>query len=88
LGGGIDDTLEAWHRLRDRVVELGRSVDDFGANWVVLPDIGVDDLTEKVEAWRVAGGTHASIVSMGLDLDTADAHVDHLASVAHVLGLT
>jgi probable F420-dependent oxidoreductase len=88
FGGGIDDTIEAWHRLRDRVAELDRSVDDFGANWVVLPEGGVDGLAEKLGAWRVAGGTHASVVSMGLGLDTADAHVDHLASVADALTLT
>src|SRR6266850_7961288 len=36
IGGGIDHTVDAWKRLRDRVGGLGRSVEDFGADYLVL----------------------------------------------------
>jgi probable F420-dependent oxidoreductase len=86
-GGGIGDTIAAWNQLRDRVDGLGRSVDDFGADWLTLPHGGVGKVTADVDGWREAGGTHISLVSMGLGLDSADAHIDHLASVADALSL-
>ena len=68
FGGGIDHVVDAWERLRDRVAGLGRSVDDFGADYVVLPGGGIDDLAAEVDAWREAGGTYVSVVTMGLGL--------------------
>ena len=88
FGGGIDHTVDAWNQLRERVRALGRPVEDFGADWVALPYGGVGDVTMDVDAWREAGGTHISLVSMGLGLDSADAHIDYLASVADVLKLS
>jgi hypothetical protein len=34
----------------------------------------------------VTGGTHGSIVTMDLDLTSADSHIDYLAAVATALG--
>jgi hypothetical protein len=88
LGGGIDHNVNAWQQLRDHVHELGRSVDDFGADYVVLPPDGVGDVAAEIEAWRAAGGTHTSVVTMGRGLDSVDAHVDYLASIAAALKLS
>ena len=66
----------------------GRSVEDFGGDYVALPQGGIDDLTAEVDAWREAGGTHVSVVTMGLGLDSVDGHIDYLASVADALGLS
>jgi|tagenome__1003787_1003787.scaffolds.fasta_scaffold20699733_1 probable F420-dependent oxidoreductase len=85
FGGGIDNAVTAWKRLRDRVESLGRSVDDFAADYVVLPDGGVGRLAADIDAWQQAGGTHVSLVTMGLGLDSADAHIDYLATVADAL---
>ena len=43
------------------------------------------DLTTTVDAWREAGGTHLSVVTMGLGLDSVDSHIAHLASIAHTV---
>jgi probable F420-dependent oxidoreductase len=86
-GGGIDHAVNAWKRLRDRVGSLGRSVEDFGADYVSL-NRGVGDLTAEVGAWREAGGTHVSVVTMGLDLDSVDGHIGYLASVADALSFS
>lgn len=86
-GGGIDHVVDAWDRMRDRLGELNRSVEDFGGEYVVLPRNGVGDLSAKVDGWRKAGGTHVSVVTMGMGLGTADAHIDYLSSVAGALGL-
>jgi probable F420-dependent oxidoreductase len=84
---GIDAAIDDWNRLRERVTGLGRSVDDFGAEYVSLSQ-GVDNLTAETEAWLGAGGTHLSIATMGFGLDSADAHIDYIASAASALKLS
>jgi len=87
-GGAIDRTVDRWQRLRQRVLDRGRSIDDFGADYLVRSQGGgVDEVANVLDAWREAGGTHASVVTMGLGLTTADGHIDYLASVAAALGL-
>ena len=86
--GGIGNTVDAWNGLRDRVSAVGRSVEDFGADYVARPQGGLDDLTAEIAAWHEAGGTHVSVLSMGLGLDSADGHVDYFASVAEALSLS
>ncbi len=87
FGGGVDYTVDAWDKLRGRLRGLDRSAADFGADWVALPDGGVETVAVDVDAWREAGGTHISLVTMGLGLDSTDTHIDYLASVADVLSL-
>jgi probable F420-dependent oxidoreductase len=88
IGGNIDRINDAWVGLRDRVRALGRSVDDFGADYLAPPRGGVRELSAAVDAWRAAGGTHVSVVTMGQGLDSVDGHIDYLVSVANALGLS
>jgi probable F420-dependent oxidoreductase len=88
FGGGIDHCVDAWKRLRERVGGLGRSVDDFGAEYVALPNGDVANLTAEIDAWREAGGTHVAVVTMGRRLDSVDGHIDYIASVADALHLS
>jgi probable F420-dependent oxidoreductase len=85
FGGRVDDLTASWTRMRDRVAALGRPAETFGGDYVVLSRQGVDALVEKVGRWREAGGTHASIVTMGLGLESVDAHIDYLATAAPAL---
>jgi hypothetical protein len=48
----------------------------------------MDELAVEIDAWREAGGTHVSVVTMGRGLDSADAHIDYLATVAAALSLS
>ena len=84
---GIDQAVDAWKSLRERVSELGRPVEEFGAEYVALSH-GVDALTAETEIWRAAGGTHLSVATMGFGLDSVDAHIDYIAEVAGALGLS
>jgi probable F420-dependent oxidoreductase len=86
--GGGSRAVDAWKRLRDRVSDLGRPAEDFGGDYVALPGGGIGGLTAEIDAWRAAGGTHVSVDTMGLGLDSADAHLDYLASVADAVGLS
>jgi probable F420-dependent oxidoreductase len=87
FGGGIDHAVDAWKRLRDRLGSLGRSVENFGGDYVSLSR-SVGDLMAEIGAWREAGGTHVSVVTMGLGLDSVDGHISYLASVADALTLS
>jgi probable F420-dependent oxidoreductase len=88
FGGGVARRTHDWKRLRNRVGGLGRSVEEFGADYVAIPRDGVGDLRAEVDAWREAGGTHFSVVTMDLGFDSVDEHVGYLASVADLLSLS
>ena len=85
FGGDIDRAVGAWSALRDRLRRLDRSLEDFGAELVALPQGGVDNLMAEIDAWREAGGTHVSVATMGLGLTSAEAHCEYLATVADAL---
>ncbi len=88
IGSSIDRTVGSWQRLRQSVQDHGRSTDDFGADYLLRPEDGrVEHIPRVVDAWREGGGTHATVVTMGLGLTSADSHIDYLASVAGALGL-
>ena len=82
FGGSVDQTVDAWDKLRERLRDLGRSVDHFGADWVALPGAGVDAVAADVNAWREAGGTHISLVTMGLGFDSVEGHIEYITSIA------
>jgi len=39
----------------------------------------------EIDAWREAGGTDVSVVTMGLGLTSAETHLEYLAKVADAL---
>ena len=88
IGAGVDSTIETWNALRGRVANAGRSSNDFGGDYVALSGANIAELTSEIAAWREAGGTHVSVVTMGLGLETTDAHIDYIASVADALNLS
>jgi probable F420-dependent oxidoreductase len=87
FGGGVDRAIASWSRQRDSVSDLGRSVEDFGGDYVALSGADVGVLTNEIATWREAGGTHATVVTMGLGLDSVGEHIDYLASLAGTLEL-
>ncbi len=87
FGGGVDHAVASWGRLRERVDDLGRSAEDFGGDYVALSGADVGELTTEIDAWREAGGTHVTVVTMGLGLDSVTGHTDYLASLAGTLNL-
>ena len=86
FGGGVH-AIDSWRRLRERVSNLDRSVEDFGGDYVALSGANVGELTREVDAWREAGGSHVTVVTMGLGLDSVNGHIDYLASLADSLTL-
>ena len=87
FGGGVDRAVTSWRRLRDHVGDLGRSVEDFGGDYVALSGADVGELNGEIDAWRETGGTHVTVVTMGLGLDSVNGHIDYLAALADRLNL-
>jgi probable F420-dependent oxidoreductase len=86
--GDIGLTIDVWAALRERVRRLGRSDEEFGAEFMLRPTGDPGDLAAAVDAWREAGGTNFSVFTMDRGFDSVDAHIDYLASVAEILGLS
>src|SRR3984957_18883055 len=82
FGGGVDHAVDSWGRLRERVHDLGRTVEDFGGDYVALSGADVSELTREIDSWREAGGTHVTVVTMGLGLNSVGSHIDYLAALA------
>jgi len=77
--------LPGWARVKALLGESGRPVEGFRAQHIVQSDRGsgldVRAAIDSVRRWADAGGSHASIVTMGLGYKTIDQHIDHLARV-------
>ena len=86
FAGPRTGAAEQWRHTRELLGEEGRPVEGFGAEYAILSRKGPEDVAAKVEFWAEQGGTHASIVTMDLGLDSSEAHVDYLGQVAAALG--
>lgn len=68
-------------RVKHHLAEAGRSTAGYGLDFITNTARSVDDAVRAVETWREAGGTHASVCTMGMGFKTADAHLDFMAEV-------
>ena len=87
FGGGVDHAVNSWSRVRARVGDVGRSVEGFGGEYVALSGADVGELTREIDSWREAGGTHVTVVTMGLGLGSVGGHIEYLSSLAGRLNL-
>src|ERR1700726_3925886 len=63
-------------RITARLRELGRDVDAFGFESIQQYSRGDNQWPGDINAWRDAGGNHISVVTMGANLNTGDAHIE------------
>ena len=90
LEGGrsiIGGVLDGWERVKHHLAENGRNVEGFGADYVMLAALNSDAAVDTIKRWQDAGGTHASIVTMGMGLKTTDAHIDYINEVKNKLSI-
>ena len=81
LMGSVDDARQAWVRIEHYLREAGRPSEGFGRELPIGGRKTPAEMAETIARWRDAGGTHASIVTMGKDLQTTQAHIDYIAEV-------
>lgn len=63
-------------RIESRLAELGRGSDAFGFESIQQYSRGGNQWPGDIAAWRDAGGSHISVVTMGANLTTVDSHID------------
>ncbi len=85
LMGSVDGAREAWARIEHYLREAGRTSEGFGRELPIGGQKTPLETAETIAQWRDAGGTHASIVTMGQGLDTAQAHIDYIAEVRNYI---
>ena len=83
LMGSVDDARQAWARIEQYLREAGRPPEGFGRELPIGGQNTPAEMAETIAKWRDAGGTHASIITMGKDFHTAQAHIDYIAEVRH-----
>ncbi len=84
--GGSTGHVHGMHRrLLELLDEHGRSADEVGLEALVLSRKGPEDAARKLREWADHGGSHGSVITMGLGLDSTAAHVDYIGQVAAAL---
>jgi len=81
FAGGTDDCLAGLERVKHFLVENGRSVEGYGADFVMLRAQSAQEATDSMKRWQDAGGTHASVVTMGLGFTETQQHIDYISEV-------
>ena len=62
--------------IEAKIRELGRNIDAFGFESIQQYSRGENRWPGDIAAWREAGGSHISVVTMGANLTTVDGHID------------
>ena len=63
-------------KIEARLAELGRARDSFGFESIQQYSRGDSQWPGDIAAWRDAGGSHISVVTMGANLTTVDGHIE------------
>src|SRR5204862_5766681 len=63
-------------RIAAQLLELGRDTDAFGFESIQQYSRGDTQWPGDIAAWREAGGSHLSVVTMGSNLTTVDGHIE------------
>ena len=63
-------------RIDAKLVELGRDDNAFGFESIQQYSRGDNQWPSDIAAWREAGGSHISVVTMGANLTTVDGHIE------------
>jgi probable F420-dependent oxidoreductase len=63
-------------KIEAKLAELGRAHDSFGFESIQQYSRGDNRWPADIAAWRDAGGSHISVVTMGANLRTVDAHIE------------
>lgn len=82
---GATDAFVDIQRLRELLKETGRAEDGFTMHCAMLRADTPQEVVETVRRWKDAGGTHASVYTMGKDLTTVGDHIAYLTKVAEAL---
>ena len=69
------DAVRIKARIEAQLAALGRGNDGFGFESIQQYSRGDNQWPGDIKAWRDAGGSHVSVVTMGANLTTVDGHI-------------
>ena len=83
FAAGLEEmALPGWKRVRELLAEAGRGSAGFQAVFLLQdPQAGglsPGDAADAARRWQDAGGTHASVVTMGRGYTRVEQHIEHL----------
>jgi len=70
------EAVEIKARIVAKLLELGRDTAAFGFESIQQYSRGDNQWPRDIAAWREAGGSHISVVTMGANLTTVDGHIE------------
>ena len=78
LFGGRTQTqaVQIKANIEAKLTALGRDHNQFGFESIQQYSRGDNQWPSDIAAWREAGGSHISVVTMGANLATVDGHID------------
>lgn len=86
-GKEVHDVIADWQLMQNLLIESGRSIDGFGGHCLIMNGqfeaLGAVEAADSIRRWEDAGGTHASVVTMGKGFAAAGQHIDYLHEVKH-----
>jgi probable F420-dependent oxidoreductase len=81
----VETVTSQWTRVQQLLGEAGRPVEGFGAEAMIAGLQTPVECADFAERWAELGGTHASIGTMGVGLDSLEGHLDfYRAAMAEV----
>ena len=81
FGGQLDQVIPAWQRVQQLLIEEGRAVEGFGADYQAPDGTPVEATADLAKRWRDAGGTHFAARTMKLGYTAVQQHIGHIAEV-------
>jgi probable F420-dependent oxidoreductase len=81
FAGGVEDAIAGLGRVREHLADNGRADAPFGAELIMTRARSAGDVVDTATRWQHAGGTHVSVLTMKLGLDTAPAHIGYISEV-------
>ncbi|MBT5756031.1 LLM class F420-dependent oxidoreductase [Acidimicrobiales bacterium] len=81
FAGTLERTLPGLAQVNEMGAANGRDMENFGRELVRTNPKQLSDTVDELRRWRDLGGTHFAAASMGMGLDSAEAHLDYFAQV-------
>ena len=85
FAGDVDGALHGLERVGELLAGEGRDLDTFGRELIMTRARTAADVVETASKWTDVGGTHVSVLTIKVGLDSHRAHVDHLSDVKAAL---
>jgi hypothetical protein len=70
------EAIQIKARIVAKLLELGRDADALGFESIQQYSRGDNQWPGDIAAWREAGGSHISVVTMGANLTTVGGHIE------------